>query len=44
MIKRYNTLAYEVYGIWEYVHPGVYKMSHIYIYIPIRFEWVVFYP
>jgi hypothetical protein len=25
MIKRYNTLVYEVYWIWEYVHPGVYR-------------------
>jgi hypothetical protein len=27
MIKRYNTLLYEEYGTWEYVHPGVYKKS-----------------
>jgi serine/threonine protein kinase len=37
MIKRYNTLVYEVYWTWEYVHPGI--PSHFpYIYIYMMFN------
>jgi hypothetical protein len=38
MIKRYNILIYEVYWIWEYVHLGVYKMSHIYAFVYLFYK------